>query len=56
MPFKIPKQKPGYIGDWVLEDSKFVNRQPSIRRKKGNKSMIEAYQSERNDKNTLKLN
>lgn len=39
----MPKQKPGYVGDWVLEESKFVERTPMTTKK--NKSMIENYRS-----------
>jgi hypothetical protein len=37
----MPKQKPGYVGDWVLEESGFSDRKCNQTRK--NKSMIENY-------------
>jgi hypothetical protein len=43
---KTPKQKPGYVGNWVLDECQFVERKP--KHKKGNKS-IEVYRIDKND-------
>ena len=56
MPYKIPKQKPGFVGDWVLEESRFVDRRADSQYK--NKSMIENYRNpERKEgKNKIMVN
>lgn len=52
MPYKIPKQKPGFVGDWVLEESRFVDRTSAYLSAKTSKakSMIDNYRhSDRNE-------
>ena len=49
MPFKIPKQKPGYVGDWGLEES-HVPEKANKKYKKGSFSLIENYRTTKNDK------
>ena len=45
----IPKQKPGYVGDWVLEESHFPEK-VNKKYKKGSISLIENYRTTKNDK------